>query len=133
MVHLPSVGLAVAAASGLLQTVTAAPQASTDSTSTASTTSFLGGLFDFLDVANLTVTHHNGKLYGCKCSPGQLCWPQQWKWNQLNTTVGGNLKLHIPPAASCYNTFTGPLGTVNTYDAAACADVHANWEDEMWT
>ncbi|KAK4198084.1 6-hydroxy-D-nicotine oxidase [Triangularia verruculosa] len=125
MVRLPSVGLAVAAASGLLQAVTAAPQ--------ASTTSFLGGLFDFLDVANLTVTHHNGRLYGCKCSPGQLCWPHQGKWNQLNATVGGNLKLHVPPAASCYNTFTGPLGTVNTYDAAACADVHANWEDEMWT
>ncbi|KAK4183730.1 hypothetical protein QBC35DRAFT_507454 [Podospora australis] len=128
-----SLGIALAAT--LSQTVSAAPINDTEAAAApvAVSSSFLGGLFDFLDTANLTVTHHEGKLYGCKCSPGQLCWPSQSKWNSLNTTVEGKLQVHIPPAASCYNQFVGPLGTVNTYDAAACADVHANWENESWT
>lgn len=95
-----------------------------------------GGSLDHLhwdDVAPLQPYTANGKSYGCKCYPGESCWPAQNKWNQLNNTVGGRLSVHIPPAAACHNTFEGPLGTVNTYDAAACAAVQANWANESWT
>lgn len=91
-----------------------------------------GGL-DWSDVAKLQTKTVNGKRYGCKCYPGDSCWPSTGKWNQLNNTVGGALSVHIPPGAACHNTFNGLLGTVNTYDAAGCADATANWASETWT
>jgi len=38
----------------------------------------------------------------------------------------------VPIGAPCYNTFQGPLGTVNTYDAAKCADLTANFANEQY-
>ncbi|OTA68101.1 FAD-binding domain-containing protein [Hypoxylon sp. EC38] len=75
----------------------------------------------------------NGIKYGCKCYPGDECWPTANAWAELNSTVDGNLLVNIPPAASCHNSFEGPLGTISTYDAAACADATAMWSDEPWT
>ena len=92
-----------------------------------------GGGLDWSDVAKLQTKTVNGKRYGCKCYPGDSCWPAPNKWNQLNNTVGGALSVHIPPGAACHNTFNGLLGTVNTYDAAGCADATANWANESWT
>ncbi|KAL0932766.1 isoamyl alcohol oxidase [Colletotrichum truncatum] len=70
----------------------------------------------------------NGKKYECKCSPADDCWPKLNAWNKLNTTVGGNLVKHIPPAAVCYNEFRG----IPTYDAAKCAEATSKWTDERW-
>ncbi|KAI1400902.1 FAD-binding domain-containing protein [Hypoxylon fuscum] len=75
----------------------------------------------------------NGTKYGCKCYLGDECWPSIDSWAELNSTVGGNLVVDVPPGASCYNTFEGPLGTISTYDAAACADVTAMFSDELWS
>lgn len=88
---------------------------------------------NWADVKPLVPSVINGKHYGCKCYPGQTCWPSQSAWSKLNQTVGGGLLVHIPPAASCHNTFQGPLGTVQTYDADACANVQANFASEQWT
>lgn len=74
----------------------------------------------------------SGSDYACKCYPGDDCWPSESQWQKLNTTVGGNLHVNIPPGAPCYNTFQGPLGTVNTYDAAECERVTAGWADEQF-
>lgn len=74
----------------------------------------------------------NGANYDCKCFPGDSCWPKAQDWQKLNTTVGGNLIVSTPPAASCYNTFEGPLGNIDTYDAAKCADVTANFASEQF-
>ncbi|KAM7204687.1 hypothetical protein V8F20_003471 [Naviculisporaceae sp. PSN 640] len=74
----------------------------------------------------------NGANYDCKCFPGDSCWPKSQDWQKLNTTVGGNLIVSTPPAASCYNTFEGPLGNINTYDAAKCAEVTANFPSEQF-
>lgn len=134
--------LAVAAA--LFQGITAAPTPedvddalvapTTDSEDAELVTSGTStGLFNFADAKSLEVTYQDGKAYGCKCQPGQACWPKTTAWNQLNQTVNGNLLMHIPPAAYCHNTFQSPLGTFSTYDAAKCADVAANWENEEWT
>lgn len=93
-----------------------------------------GPKLDWRDVKPLNPKTYDGQAYGCKCYPGDACWPTLTKWRSLNTTVEGNLIRHVPAAAVCHNSFTGPLGTVNgTYDAAACAAVQANWADETWT
>jgi hypothetical protein len=70
--------------------------------------------------------------YACKCYPGDDCWPDNAQFQKLNTTVGGNLHVNIPPGAPCYNTFQGPLGDVNTYDEAECQKVTTNWNDEQF-
>lgn len=71
----------------------------------------------------------NGQHYSCKCYPGDSCWPTTTKWNSLNSTVGGNLLVALPPAAPCHNTMEG----IPTYNAAKCADVQANFATEQWT
>ncbi|RYP62196.1 hypothetical protein DL771_009828 [Monosporascus sp. 5C6A] len=75
----------------------------------------------------------NGSDYACKCYVGDECWPGEGSWAELNSTVGGNLIVNLPPGAPCYETFEGPLGTVSTYDAAACAEVTANFMSQHWT
>ncbi|KAH9905036.1 FAD-binding domain-containing protein [Xylariomycetidae sp. FL2044] len=75
----------------------------------------------------------NDAEWGCKCYLGDDCWPAESSWADLNSTVGGNLQVVIPPGAACYDTFEGPLGSIPTYDAAACADATAMWANETWT
>ncbi|KZW00723.1 FAD-binding domain-containing protein [Exidia glandulosa HHB12029] len=70
-----------------------------------------------------------GKTYSCKCYPGDDCYPTPDKWHQLNATVEGNLQVALPPGAVCHNSLNG----ISTFDAAKCADVRANFEDEQWT
>ncbi|KAK3990423.1 6-hydroxy-D-nicotine oxidase [Cladorrhinum sp. PSN332] len=131
MVKFSIQGLAVAA--GLFQGINAAPAPEESNVATAQWGSSSPAWFNFFDTKALEITTHEGKLYGCKCQPNQPCWPKSWQWSSLNQTVNGNLKMHIPPAAVCYNSFQSPLGNFSTYDAAKCADVQANWEDEQWT
>lgn len=90
------------------------------------------GTLSFSDAGSLVKTTWKGQKYGCKCYIGQSCWPSASKWNSLNSTVGGRLIVDIPPGAPCHNTFDGPLGTVNTYDEAACAEATSMWTDETW-
>ncbi|KAH6846974.1 isoamyl alcohol oxidase [Chaetomium sp. MPI-CAGE-AT-0009] len=73
-----------------------------------------------------------GNSYGCKCYFGDECWPVENKWEALNTTVGGNLAVIVPPESACHNFFNGTLGNIPTYDAAKCADVTANYPREQW-
>jgi len=73
-----------------------------------------------------------GSNYACKCYAGDSCWPNALQWKVLNHTVDGNLRVNIPIGAPCYNQFQGPLGTVNTYDAAKCAEVTANFANEQY-
>ncbi|KAI0883043.1 FAD-binding domain-containing protein [Annulohypoxylon maeteangense] len=75
----------------------------------------------------------NGSQYGCKCYPGDECWPSKDNWAALNSTVDGNLLMNIPPGASCHNTFEGPLGQISTYNASACENALAMWSNEQWT
>ncbi|KAI5857483.1 FAD-binding domain-containing protein [Durotheca rogersii] len=75
----------------------------------------------------------NGTQYGCKCYLGDDCWPNDSSWTELNSTIDGNLQVNIPPGASCYNTFQGPLGSVPTYNAASCLNATTRFYDESWT
>jgi len=82
--------------------------------------------------APLIPTTWNGIKYGCRCYPGDDCWPSRNDWNDLNKTVDGNLAVIVPPGAVCHETFRGYLGTSRTYDAAKCAEVTANFGNEQW-
>lgn len=72
---------------------------------------------------------YNGQRYQCKCYPGDSCYPSSTEWAKLNATVNGNLLVALPPTAPCYKSVDG----IPTYDAAACADVQANFTNEQWT
>lgn len=93
----------------------------------------LGALVFSEIVAALVPTIWNGSSYDCKCYVGDACWPKPEEWSALNATLNGNLAVHIPPGAVCHNTYQGPLGTINTYDAAACSSVSGNFYSEQWT
>lgn len=75
----------------------------------------------------------NGQQYACKTYYDDPAWPKATEWKQLNASVGGNLEVVIPPAASCHNTFQGLLGNISTYNAAKCAEETAKFADEQWT
>ncbi|SPO06099.1 related to isoamyl alcohol oxidase [Cephalotrichum gorgonifer] len=75
----------------------------------------------------------DGVKWDCKCYHGDACWPKPAQWEKLKASVGGNLVVHVPPESACHNTFDGPLGTVETYDAARCAEVNATYTDEQWS
>ena len=85
------------------------------------------------DTPALVPATWNGQSYGCKCYLGDACWPNADSWSKLNATVDGNLVVHVPPEAVCHNTFDGPLGSIKTYDAAACAKLTAIYPDEQWS
>ncbi|AEO63034.1 uncharacterized protein THITE_2039882 [Thermothielavioides terrestris NRRL 8126] len=85
-----------------------------------------------IDRQKWVLRRESGTNYACKCYPGDTCWPDSGQWQKLNATVGGNLQVDIPPGAPCYNTFKGPLGDVQTYNADECATVTANWTSEQF-
>jgi hypothetical protein len=70
----------------------------------------------------------NGQRYACKCYPGEKCYPTSDVWAKFNTTLGGALRVALPPGAPCYNT----LGEINTFDRGKCEEVQTNWGDEQW-
>ena len=92
-------------------------------------------ILDWIDASRYDQTTYNGQKYGCKCYPGRSCWPSTTKWTSLNKTVDGTLRVNVPAGAVCHNTFDGPLGTIKTYNEAACADAQENFlsYNEQWT
>ncbi|EPS33218.1 hypothetical protein PDE_08180 [Penicillium oxalicum 114-2] len=55
---------------------------------------------------------------GCRCLPGDLCWPAAPAWSNLNTKLGGRLIKTVPIGSPCHDP---------TYDAAACQALQDNW------
>ncbi|GAB1312833.1 hypothetical protein MFIFM68171_03043 [Madurella fahalii] len=84
------------------------------------------------EVQGLVPRTWKGVHYGCKCYPGDACWPDSKAWNNLNKTVDGNLAIALPPGAPCHDVFNGPLGNFATYNAAECAKVTASFGNEQW-
>lgn len=81
----------------------------------------------------LVPTTWNGRAYDCKCYPGDACWPKTQEWSALNTTLNGNLAIHVPPGAACHSTLQGPLGNITTYNEAGCSSARANFNSAQWT
>jgi hypothetical protein len=79
------------------------------------------------------IKEENGVTYQCKCYQDNSCWPKAADWSALNNTVGGALKVAIPPGAVCHKSFqTFDNVSIATYNAAKCADTQANWLNETW-
>ncbi|KAF5323970.1 hypothetical protein D9611_008428 [Ephemerocybe angulata] len=84
---------------------------------------------DIAAASSNIVTRPGGQRYACKSYPGDRAYPWTAAWASFNRTVGRNLQLAIPPGAVCYQTLDG---TIQTFDAAKCAEVQTNWGDEQW-
>lgn len=59
----------------------------------------------------------------CRCFPGDPCWPLEWSWKKLNTSLGGRLIATTPIASVCHESQFG------AYDSSACAQLQAAWND----
>ena len=55
---------------------------------------------------------------GCKCIPGDACWPDRQEWNAFNASIGGRLVVPRPLAAPCHNP---------DFDAATCDVIRDEW------
>jgi hypothetical protein len=93
----------------------------------------LAGSVVAADLSPLVPRTWEGVNYACKVYYDDASWPTESAWQKLNQTVGGGLLVDIPPGAACYNKFQGPLGTIDTFNAAKCDDATANFADEQWT
>jgi hypothetical protein len=81
-----------------------------------------------LVLLNSTKAQSSPPGYQCKCAPGEACWPAAAQWSELNTTVGGNLVVNVPPGAACYASLNG----ASTYDQAKCSEATQKWGDQQW-
>lgn len=58
---------------------------------------------------------------GCRCFPGDTCWPTLSEWNAFNSTLAGNLIATIPVASPCHDSVFGP------FDGQRCAEIQSTW------
>ncbi|KAJ2891700.1 FAD-binding domain-containing protein [Zalerion maritima] len=55
----------------------------------------------------------------CKTFPGDAHWPEDWEWNVLNDTVGGNLIKTVPLGAPCHDP---------GFENATCEYLQSQWQ-----
>ncbi|KAK0385546.1 hypothetical protein NLU13_6725 [Sarocladium strictum] len=55
---------------------------------------------------------------GCRCLPGDACWPSVQEWQRLNQTVDGRLVATVPIGSPCHDPH---------YDEAACKQLQDDW------
>ncbi|KAH6689910.1 FAD binding domain-containing protein [Plectosphaerella plurivora] len=60
-----------------------------------------------------------GDETGCKCFPGDPCWPTSTEWSALNTTVQGRLIATVPLGSPCHDP---------EYDAEKCQQLQSQWQ-----
>ncbi|KAH7113805.1 hypothetical protein B0J11DRAFT_445722 [Dendryphion nanum] len=48
----------------------------------------------------------DARPFNYTCIPGKSCWPSASEWSTFNKSIGGNLRLTVPWAASCYSGST---------------------------
>ena len=75
----------------------------------------------YIAVCNATQILQSNRPDGCRCFPGDVCWPSAAEWHAFNQTVGGKLVQNIPLASVCRKAGYG------TYSAAECEDLKSKW------
>ena len=58
---------------------------------------------------------------GCRCFPGDACWPTISEWTVFNQSIGGKLIATIPIASPCHDDAFGP------FDLQECAKIQSVW------
>ena len=58
---------------------------------------------------------------GCRCFPGDPCWPTLSQWTMFNRSLGGKLIATVPLASPCHDDALG------TFDAGECAKLQSTW------
>ena len=100
--HFP-ISLAVAAATFLISPVVASPSTSQGSNE---------GTFQQTRDSNES---------GCRCFPGDTCWPTISEWTAFNKSIGGKLIATIPIASPCHDDAFGP------FDLQECTKLQSTW------
>lgn len=54
----------------------------------------------------------------CRCFPGDICWPSQADWAELNSSVNGRLIATVPLGRPCHDPY---------YNAAECKALETSW------
>ena len=67
-----------------------------------------------------TATPHYRRINdeGCKCMPGDACWPSTEDWTALNTSLSGKLIATVPLGSPCHDP---------TYVEAECLSLQQQW------
>ena len=55
---------------------------------------------------------------GCRCFPGDACWPSDREWARFNRSIDGQLVTTVPLGAPCHEP---------NYDAEACDALRQAW------
>lgn len=58
---------------------------------------------------------------GCRCFPGDKCWPTPLEWTAFNQSLGGKLIATTPIASPCHDDYFGP------FDVQKCAELQSTW------
>ncbi|TWU75155.1 hypothetical protein ED733_003736 [Metarhizium rileyi] len=61
---------------------------------------------------------------GCRCIPGEACWPSDETWDAFNSTVDGKLIKSVPLAKPCYTSTEG--------SGDQCQNVNNAWSTERF-
>ncbi|PYI10991.1 FAD-binding domain-containing protein [Aspergillus sclerotiicarbonarius CBS 121057] len=66
------------------------------------------------------ISSRSSNTTGCRCFPGDACWPSASEWDQFNQTIDGRLIKTIPLGKPCHTP---------NYDASVCADLKEQWTE----
>lgn len=55
---------------------------------------------------------------GCRCFPGDACWPSTDTWAQFNQSIEGQLIKTIPLGTPCHTP---------DYNASVCSNLKSGW------
>jgi hypothetical protein len=61
---------------------------------------------------------NSSKIEGCRCFPGDACWPQPAEWATFNLTINGRLVTTVPLATPCHGT---------TFNSTQCNQIRDSW------
>lgn len=85
-------------------------------------------LFEFEDSANSSVSaraRRVRKALRCKTMPGDFLYPGKLTWSIFDLLLGGALEKIVPIGSPCYKN-----SEYNNYDAAKCASLVQNYDQE---
>jgi hypothetical protein len=85
-------------------------------------------LFEFEDSSNSTLSaraRRARRSLRCKTMPGEQLYPSKTAWNTFDLLLGGALEKIVPIGSPCYKD-----SKYNNYDAAKCASLVKNYDQE---
>ena len=73
------------------------------------------------DVGDTLLENNSTSSSGCRCFPGDTCWPALSEWTAFNQSLGGKLIATVPLASPCHDDIFAP------FDAQLCTELQSTW------